>query len=39
MVVPDAAHGYTMSDTPAWNEAAHEWPIERLRDLFDRTLR
>lgn len=39
VVVPDAAHGYTMADTPAWNEAAYRWAFDRLRDLFDRTLR
>lgn len=39
VVVPGAAHGYTMSDTPAWNEAAYEWAFEQLRDLLDRTLR
>ena len=38
VVVPDAAHGYTMSDTPAWNEAAYEGAFDRLRDLFERTL-
>lgn len=38
VVVPDAAHGYTMSDTPAWNEAANEWAFDRLRSLFDRRL-
>lgn len=38
-VVPGAAHGYTMSDTPAWNETAYEWAFDRLRDLFERTLR
>lgn len=39
VVVPDAAHGYTMSDTPAWNEAAYEWAFEQLRELYDHTLR
>ena len=39
VVVPGAAHGYTMSDTPAWNEAAYEWAFEQLRNLLDRTLR
>jgi carboxymethylenebutenolidase len=39
VIVPDAAHGYTMSDTPAWNEAASEWAFEQLRELYDHTLR
>lgn len=37
-IVAGAAHGYTMSDTPAWNEEAYEWAFGRLRELFDRAL-
>lgn len=33
-----AAHGYTMSDTPAWNEAASERHFEALFALLERTL-
>jgi carboxymethylenebutenolidase len=33
-----AAHGYTMSDTPAWNEAACERHYAALFDLLGRTL-
>jgi carboxymethylenebutenolidase len=33
-----AAHGYTMSDTPAYNEQAAERHYEALFDLLDRTL-
>lgn len=39
VIVPGAAHGYTMSDLPAWNEGATEWAFAQLRDLLDRTLR
>ncbi|MFT4110461.1 dienelactone hydrolase family protein [Propionicimonas sp.] len=38
VIVPGAAHGYTMSDTPAWNEEAFEWAFAELHELFDRTL-
>ena len=34
-----AAHGYTMSDTSMYDEAATERHFEELRDLLDRTLR
>lgn len=37
-VYEGAAHGYTMSDTPAWNEQASERHFEALFDLLDRTL-
>lgn len=33
-----AAHGYTMSDTWAWNEAAFERAFTNLHDLYARTL-
>ncbi|MFT3862488.1 dienelactone hydrolase family protein [Micropruina sp.] len=38
VIVPNAAHGYTMSDTAAWNADATEWAFGQLRDLFARTL-
>jgi carboxymethylenebutenolidase len=38
-VYPDAAHGYTMSDTPAFQEQASERHFAALFDLLDRTLR
>jgi carboxymethylenebutenolidase len=38
VIVPDAAHGYTMSDLPAWNADATEWAFTALRGLFERTL-
>jgi carboxymethylenebutenolidase len=34
-----AAHGWTQSDTPAWNEAASERHFTRLEELFARALR
>ncbi|MDV3220254.1 dienelactone hydrolase family protein [Intrasporangium sp.] len=34
-----AGHGYTMADTPVYDEAATERHFAALRDLFDRTLR
>jgi len=37
-VYEGAAHGYTMSDTPAWNEQACERHFTALFDLLDRTL-
>jgi len=37
-VYPRAAHGYTMSDTPAYNEEAAERHFAALFDLLDRTL-
>jgi len=37
-IVPGAAHGFTMSDTAAWNEQATERTLAQLRDLFARTL-
>jgi carboxymethylenebutenolidase len=37
-VYEGAAHGYTMSDTPAWNEQASERHFEALFDLLDRTI-
>ncbi len=33
-----AAHGYTMSDTSSWNEAAFVRAFTNLRDLYGRTL-
>lgn len=35
-IVPGAAHGYTMSDTSAWHEAATERHFAELRALLDR---
>ena len=37
-VYDGAAHGYTMSDTPSYDEAATERHFVELRALFDRTL-
>ena len=37
-VYDGAAHGYTMSDTPMYDEAATERHFEELRGLFERTL-
>lgn len=37
-VYAGAAHGYTMSDTPAWNEAACERHFAALFALLDRSL-
>lgn len=37
-VCPGAAHGYTMADTPAYDEAAAEWHYDALEDLFTRCL-
>ena len=37
-VYEGAAHGYTMSDTPAWNEQAAESHFEALFDLLERTI-
>jgi carboxymethylenebutenolidase len=37
-VYEDAAHGYTMSDTPAWNEEAAERHFAALFDLLERAL-
>ena len=37
-VYPGAAHGYTMSDTPAYDEEAAERHFAALFDLLDRTL-
>lgn len=34
-VYPGAAHGYTMSDTPAWDEAAAERHFAALFDLLE----
>jgi carboxymethylenebutenolidase len=34
-----AAHGFTMADTAAYDEAATERHWDRLTDLFARTLR
>lgn len=36
---PGAHHGYTMSDTPAYDEQAAERHFTALFDLLDRTLR
>lgn len=38
-VYDGAAHGYTMSDTSSYDEAATERHFEELRELLDRTLR
>jgi carboxymethylenebutenolidase len=38
-VYDGAAHGYTMSDTPVYDEAATERHFDALFDLLDRTLR
>jgi carboxymethylenebutenolidase len=38
-VYDGAAHGYTMSDTSQYDEAATERHFEELRELLDRTLR
>lgn len=38
VIVPDAAHGFTMSDTSAWSAPATEWAFGQLRDLFAHTL-
>jgi carboxymethylenebutenolidase len=37
-VYPDAAHGYTMADTPAYDEAAAERAYEELSALLSRTV-
>lgn len=37
-IYPGAPHGYTMSDTSAWNEAAYRRAFTELRALFARTL-
>jgi carboxymethylenebutenolidase len=37
-VYEGAAHGYTMADTPAWNEQAAERHFSALFDLLDRTI-
>jgi carboxymethylenebutenolidase len=37
-VYEGAAHGYTMADTPAWNEAACERHYEALFDLLERAV-
>jgi carboxymethylenebutenolidase len=37
-VYPGAAHGYTMSDTPAYDEQATERHFQALFDLLDRTV-
>jgi carboxymethylenebutenolidase len=37
-VYEGAAHGYTMSDTPAWNETASERHFAALFDLLERRL-
>lgn len=37
-IVPGAAHGYTMSDTSVYDEAASERHFSELRALFRRTL-
>ena len=38
-VYPGARHGYTMSDTPAYDEQATERHFTALFDLLDRTIR
>ena len=37
-VYPGAAHGYTMADTPAYDEEASERHFGELRALLERTL-
>jgi carboxymethylenebutenolidase len=37
-VFADAEHGYTMADTPAWDEAAAERHFEELSGLLSRTV-
>lgn len=37
-IYPGTTHGYTMADTPAWNEAAYRRAFGELRGLFARTL-
>jgi len=37
-IYPDAPHGYTMSDTSSYDEAAAERHFAELEDLFARTL-
>jgi carboxymethylenebutenolidase len=37
-VYPGAAHGYTMADTPAYNEAATERHYAELFALLERTM-
>ena len=37
-IYPDAAHGYTMSDTPMYQEAGTERHFTELEALFGRTL-
>jgi carboxymethylenebutenolidase len=37
-IVPGAAHGFTMSDTVAWNEQATQRAFAQLRDLLVRNL-
>jgi carboxymethylenebutenolidase len=37
-VCTGAAHGYTMADTPAYDEDAAEWHYEALSDLLTRSL-
>jgi carboxymethylenebutenolidase len=37
-VCPGAAHGYTMADTPAYDQDAAEWHYTMLEDLFTRCL-
>lgn len=38
-IYPGAAHGYTMADSAAYDEAATERHFTELRDLFDGTLK
>jgi carboxymethylenebutenolidase len=38
-VFPDAPHGYTMSDTPAYRQEAAERHFQKLIDLLDRNLK
>jgi carboxymethylenebutenolidase len=37
-VYPGAQHGYTMADTPAYNESARERHFKELRSLLERAL-
>jgi carboxymethylenebutenolidase len=38
VIVPDSTHGYTMSDTAAWNAEATDWAFGQLKDLLAATL-
>lgn len=38
-ILDGAPHGYSMSDTPMYDERATQWHFERLRELLDRRLK